>query len=135
MSQNSNYNLYDEVTEDVAEVQPVIKRMLALKIVMAIFCAIATVFVLWTYIDLAISFNNVEGWEGLGLAVVLVVMLPLAIASYAIPFIMSLVGMIMSIVRFRKKVVTRGTMIYFIVFTAVNVLGILFAIFGFRIMI
>lgn len=133
MSENLNNNLSEQVTENTVETQPKIKKMLGLKISTAILCALATIFVLWLYIDLAISINNAEGWEGLGIAFVLVIMVPLAIIGFTVPFILGLVGMIMAIVRFCKKKTSLATMIYFIAFTAFNLLGLLFAIFGLRI--
>ena len=105
--------------------------MLAFKIIIPILYAIVTLFTVWMIIDLATALNNSEGLEGLGVAIVLVVFLPLLIVGAGIALVVSMPPLIISIVRFKKKIVSLGTMIYFIAFFVYGVILLLFTIFGF----
>lgn len=127
MSENLDYN----VVEDITVNQPKKKKMLAFKIIIPILYAIVTLFTVWMIIDLATTLNNAEGLEGLGVAIVLVVFLPLLIVGAGIALVVSMPPLIISIVRFKKKIVSLGTMIYFIAFFVYGVILLLFTIFGF----
>lgn len=127
MSENLDYN----VVEDITVNQPKKKKMLAFKIIIPILYAIVTLFTVWMIIDLATTLNNSEGLEGLGVAIVLVVFLPLLIVGAGIALVVSMPPLIISIVRFKKKIVSLGTMIYFIAFFVYGVILLLFTIFGF----
>ncbi len=127
MSENLDYN----VVEDTTVNQPKKKKMLAFKIIIPILYALVTFFTVWMIIDLAITLNNAEGLEGLGVAIVLVVFLPLLIIGAAIALVLSLPALIISIVLYAKKKASLGTMIYFIIFTFYGVMLLLFTIFGF----
>ena len=127
MSENLDYN----VVEDITVNQPKKKKMLAFKIIIPILYAIVTLFTVWMIIDLAITLNNAEGLEGLGVAIVLVVFLPLLIIGAAIALVLSLPALIISIVLYAKKKASLGTMIYFIAFFVYGVILLLFTIFGF----
>ena len=127
MSENLDYN----VVEDITVNQPKKKKMLAFKIIIPILYAIVTLFTVWMIIDLATTLNNSEGLEGLGVAIVLIVFLPLLIVGAGIALVVSMPPLIISIVRFKKKIVSLGTMIYFIAFFVYGVILLLFTIFGF----
>ncbi len=131
MSENLDNNLNEQVVESEIEVQPKKKKMLAFKIIIPILYALVTFFTVWMIVDLAITLNNAEGLEGLGVAIVLMVFLPLLIVGAAIALVISLPALIISIVLFAKKKTSLGTMIYFIIFTVYGVMLLLFTIFGF----
>lgn len=116
-----------EVTQEVTE-QKTIKKMLGLKIVTAIIFGLVAIWFAYSMISIAGDLNSAEGWEGLGIAIVLVLVLALGGICLAASLVLSLVGLIISIVRKIKKRVTTGTLIYFIVFTVLPIVIFFFSI-------
>ena len=106
-------NIDNNVVEKTESTQ--LKKFKALKIVTAVLFAIATLFVVYLAIDIASSPQNI------GTAFALVIWICLAIGILAVPMIVSLVGMIIAIVNKKRSACTLGSVIYFIVFTALPV--------------
>ena len=92
-----------------------LKKFKALKIVTAVLFSVATLFVVYLAIDIASSPQNI------GTAFALVLWICLAIGILAVPMIVSLVGMIITIVNKKRSACTLGSVIYFIVFTGLPV--------------
>ena len=116
-----------------ASKSPKIKKRIALKTVTATFYSVITIFAfglnIWLLID-AISLSNTvtEGWDGLGKAIGLAVLIYLAVivgvsalVLYQLPFILSLTGLITS---FKTKGGTiRKGKIFFSVLLALTVIS------------
>ena len=127
MSENLNLNEQEVLEEEILELETLQQqpkeepkaKMLAMKIICAILFALATAYVGYMFIS-ALSSTDSFG-RGIGLALTLA----LSIYVYAIPFVVSLITMIVAIVKKAKKKITTGTLVYFIVFAVLPIFIIL----------
>ncbi len=104
------------------QTQDQLRRYPVLKIITAIVFAITTIFFIYVYADvLNTPVNKPEDGlgKGIGIAVILVVGLLLYIPS----IILAIIGLIITIISYIKKICSLGTMIYFIVFTLLPVMA------------
>lgn len=125
MEENTKLIIDDNILEERAN-QKKKGELTALKVVSAILYALVTGFLLFEFFWILFTEqSNV----GLGLAVYLVIILA-AIGSIAnaVPTILSLIGLIITVVKRKKGEFSISTLVYFIVFTALPYVteGILF---------
>lgn len=125
MEENTKLIIDDNILEESAN-QKKKGELTALKVVSAILYALVTGFLLFEFFW--ILFTE-QSHVGLGLAVYLVIILA-AIGSIAnaVPTILSLIGLIITVVKRKKGEFSISTLVYFIVFTALPYVteGILF---------
>ncbi len=91
-----------------------LKKWTAFKIVLAVLYALVTIFCVWTFID---ACGNTGSGRGLGLAIVITLIIgTYGVIGYGLVSLMSLIGVIMSAIAYKKKECKVGTLVYFIVF-------------------
>ena len=131
---NKNDVLTDENDELSLTVQQKIKKRIPLKVISTVFYSIITIvafaFNVWLLVEAITTTNTVtEGWDGLGKAIGLAVIIYLTIIVgavgvilYQIPTCLSIVGLCTSFKKTKRGEI-RGGKIYFSVLFAITVIS------------
>lgn len=131
---NKNDVLTDENDELSLTVQQKIKKRIPLKVISTVFYSIITIaafaFNVWLLVEAIATTNTVtEGWDGLGKAIGLAVIIYLTIIVgavgvilYQIPTCLSIVGLCTSFKKTKRGEI-RGGKIYFSVLFAITVIS------------
>ncbi len=99
-----------------------VKKMLAFKIIVGALYLLATVFAVSFVPDIVKGLQG-DGADRFGAGIGLVVMLVLGLIAYVPSFLASLIGIIISAIWYKKRVVTKSTLIFFIILLALTVLS------------
>ena len=104
-----------------------LKKMMFLRVLVAILYLAATVFVLMFIPDILRNLKGTNG-EQFGAAIGLVILLVYGTIAYIPSFIFSIIGCIVSVIKYRRQATNKGTMVYFtvsILLEVVSVIGII----------
>ena len=100
-----------------------VRKMLTLKIIVGVFYALATIFVLIFALDVLKNVNS-DGSLNLGGAIGLAFLLVFGVISYLPSFALSLVGVIVSAIRYSKTLVSKKTFLFFIISLILELLSV-----------
>lgn len=126
----NNENL-ENVAETTSQPEPIKQTMIIAKIVVGVLTVLAMGFLLYLDVSVIIDMQD-NGWAALGWAVICVVYAPLLCGT---TFIVSIINMFRAIGKIKKNLITKGTLIYFIVFTVIPVLFFIFTIWGVQLIV
>lgn len=101
------------MTENIVQV----RKYTLLKVLSAVFYGLITAFLIFYYITALVQSSENAGWVAVGFILILCTYG----LGYILPFIISLVGMILSIISRAGNACKTGTVVYFIIFTCLPV--------------
>ena len=120
-----NENLETVIQDDVSQEQPK-KTMLVAKIIVAVITVLAMGWLLYLDVDIMIEMQT-NGWAALAWAVIISFYAPVLCG---VSLIVSAINLVIAIVRIKKGLVSKGTLVYFICFTIIPIVIFAFSVWG-----